>query len=226
MQPPPPRWPDRQAPARPPLLSPTGREQRSGSARSQRVLLVAGLGAAVTAGFAVAPYLCALLLAVVVLAVRTFSWTTESARQRQHLRGRRRWYDGGLTLASTPWYLLVATGGTLMLLTWTAFLTFFTVLVLALTSLPTSTVLLLGGGVLAFTTWWGPGAKRLRLPTYRLVGALTRDRWIGWTVVAAVMIVVAAVLWTASAGVPIWDPQPGPPWREGTLLGGLRGAIL
>ena len=46
--------------------------------------------------------------ALLALAVRTVSWTTESARERQHLRGRRRWYDGPLTVASSPWYLVVA----------------------------------------------------------------------------------------------------------------------
>ncbi len=87
-------------------------------------LLLAGLFATATLGFARAPYLCLLLAAVLALAVRTVSWTTESARQRQHLRGRRRWYDGPLTVARSPWYLVVATGGTLMLLLWAAFVAF------------------------------------------------------------------------------------------------------
>jgi len=35
--------------------------------------------------------------------------------------------------------------------------------------------------------------------------------------------VVAALGWAFTTGEPTWAPQPGPPWREGTLLGGLVG---
>ncbi|MGI8899437.1 MAG: serine/threonine-protein kinase [Nocardioides sp.] len=190
-------------------------------ARLQRSLLLGGLLGLCMIGVAVAPYLTSLLAALAVLTVRTISWTGESARERQHLRGRRCWYDAPLTLLSAPWYLVVATGGTLMLLVWSATVTLVVGLGWAVLRLPLTPGLLVLGAVLGLTLWWGPGAKRLRLPTHRLVGRSVRDQWVGWTAVAAVALVLMALAWSASTGDVVWDPQPGPPWRVGTMLGSL-----
>jgi hypothetical protein len=191
----------------------------SGTARLQRGLCLGGAVGSVAAGFAVAPYLTFLLLSAAALVVRTLSWTTEAARERQHLRGRRRWYDAPFTVATSPWYLVVAAGGTVMLLAWSGLVTFMVGLGVALVGPPLSSGLLLLGGVLALTLWWGPGAKRLRLPTQRVLGAVTRDPWVGWTAVAAVGIVLVALAFAVGTGDVSWSPQPGPPWRSGTLLG-------
>jgi hypothetical protein len=193
----------------------------SGTAKTQRALCLGGVFGAVAAGFAVAPYLTFLTLALLALVVRTVSWTTEAARERQHLRGRRRWYDGPLTLATSPWYLVVAAGGTLMLLAWSGLVTFMVGVGLALFRPPLSPGLLVLGAVLALTLWWGPGAKRLRLPAHRVLAGVTRDPWVGWTAVAAVGIVLVALFFALGTGDVSWAPQPGPPWRSGTLLGRL-----
>ena len=207
---------------RPPLLpADVRREAPTPAARSQRGLLLGGLLGCCVVGFAVAPYLTFLAAALVVLAVRTVSWTGDSARERQHLRGRRRWYDGSLTVLSSPWYLVVATGGTVMLLAWSAIVTLVVGLGWAVLGLPRAPGLLLLGAVLGLTLWWGPGAKRLRLPTHRLVGRVVRAPGTGWTAVAAVAIVLTALLWSLVTGDVSWEPRPGPPWREGTLLGTL-----
>jgi hypothetical protein len=223
MQPPPPAQTtiDR---ARPTLL-PAGATRRptAGVGRAQRALMLGGAFAAAALGVGVAPYLTFWTLAALALAVRTLSWTTESARERQHARGRRRWYDAPLTVLSSPWYLVVATGGTLMLLAWAALLTLLAGLSYGLFGLPVRPGLVLLGAVLAAGLWTGPGSKRLRLPARRLVVSLTHDMWVGWTFVAAVGIVVAVLGWAFATGDPTWAPQPGPPWREGTLLGGLVG---
>ena len=83
MQPPPPTG--RAAAWSPPGRVAAGR--RRGLPRLQRGALLLGLFAVVTLGFARAPYLALAVACVAALAVRTVSWTTESARQRQHLRG-------------------------------------------------------------------------------------------------------------------------------------------
>jgi serine/threonine protein kinase len=193
----------------------------SGVARLQRGLLLAALAGCVTTGFAVAPYATLLLAAVLALGVRTFSWTTEAARQRQHLRGRRRWYDAPLTLATSPWYLVVAAGGTVMLIGWAAMVTFVVGLGAALFTPPLMPALFVLGAVLSFCVWHGPGAKRLRMPTKRLIVAVTRDQWVGWTAVAMVGIVLGGLLWAVAAGEVFWTPVEGPPWRPGTMLGDL-----
>jgi serine/threonine protein kinase len=192
----------------------------SGLARVQRGLFLAGLFALVTVGFALAPYLCLATVGIAALAVRTYSWIAESARERTWRRGRR-WYDGPLAAASAPWYLLVATGGTLMLLLWSAALVFLTGLGLLLFRLPVQAGLVAMGAVLAFSAWWGPGARRVRVPTRALVLKATRWSWLGWAGVAAVALTAAAFGYLLVTNGVSWDPQPGPPWRRETLLGHL-----
>jgi predicted Ser/Thr protein kinase len=222
MQPPP--IADGPRPGRPALLPGNAMQQpRTGTARMQRTLLLGGLFLTAAVGVGVAPYLTFWTLAALALAVRALSWTTESARERQYLRGRRRWYDAPLTALSTPWYLVVAAGGTVMLLMWAALLAGLTGLSWALFGLPLQAGLVVLGAVLAAGLWTGPGSKRLRLPTRRLVTSLTRDVWIGWTFVSALAIILGALLWTLAGGEPSWRPQPGPPWRDGTLLGTIAG---
>jgi len=81
--------------------------------------------------------------------------------------------------------------------------------------------LLVMGGVLAVTLWWGPGSRRLRVPVRRLTLGLTRHLWVGWAAVAVVAVAALLCAWgLASTGV-AWQPDPGPPWRDGTALGTL-----
>ena len=53
----------------------------------------------------------------------------------------------------------------------------------------------------------------------RLGAALTRDPWVGWAAVAAVLTVLVPLLLAYGAGEVSWRPAPGPPWRDGTTLG-------
>jgi predicted Ser/Thr protein kinase len=193
----------------------------SGLPRLQRGALLLGLLASVSLGFAAAPYLCLLVLCVLALTVRTVSWTTESARDRQQLRGRRRWYDGLLTVASSPWYLVVATAGTVMLLLWAGFVALAVGTAYVLFGAPLVPGLLVMGAALAVSLWWGPGSRRLRVPTRRLVLLGTRTVWAGWLSVGAVAVLVALCAYALTHAGVSWDPQPGAPWRPGTLLGDL-----
>ena len=222
MQPAAPQQPLGAEDGRPRLVPPHAwRPAPSGLPRLQRGLLLLGLFATTTVGFARAPYVCLIVAALAALVVRTFSWTTESARERQHLRGRRRWYDRLLTVATSPWYLVVATGGTLMLLLWSAFVAFVVGFAYLLFRAPLVPGLLLMGAVFALSLWWGPGSQRLRLPTRRVMLAATRNTWVGW--LGVVLVVAAAVLcgYALVTGGVEWDPRPGPPWRAETLLGRL-----
>ncbi len=223
MQPPQPQGqPQPQQGERPRLVPPDGwRPPPSGLPKLQRGALLSGLFATVTLGFARAPYLAVAVACVLALAVRTVSWTTESARERQHLRGRRRWFDRPLTVATTPWYLVVATGGTLMLLLWGTFVAFVVGFAYLLFRGPLVPGLLVMGGVFAVCLWWGPGSRRLRVPTRRLVLLTTRNVWSGW--LGVVLVAAAAVLcaYALVNGGVAWDPKPGAPWRPGTLLGDL-----
>jgi serine/threonine protein kinase len=225
MQPPAPQQGVPQQPTddgRPRLVPPDAwRPAPGGLARLQRGSLLLGLFGIVTLGFARAPYAALAVACALALAVRTVSWTTESARQRQHLRGRRRWYDSTLTVVSAPWYLVVATGGTIVLLLWSALVAFVVGFAYLMFRGPLVPGLLVMGAVFAVSLWWGPGARRVRLPTRRAVLTATRRAWAGWLAVALVVAAVALCGWSLATGGVVWDPQPGPPWRSGTMLGSL-----
>ena len=195
----------------------------SGRAKFQRGCLLLGVFSVATVGFALAPYVAIFLIALAALAIRTFSWTTESARDRRWRRGRSRWYDAPLAAATSPWYLVVATGGTLMLLLWSVALAFLVGLAYLLFRLPMIPGLLTMGVVLAFSLWWGPGSKRLRVPTRRLVVRATRWPWLGWVTVGVFAVVVALLGYGLARSGVNWSPQPGAPWRSGTLLGDIVG---
>ncbi len=188
--------------------------------RLQRTVLLLELLGLCAVGTALAPYLALVCLALLVLTVRTVSWTGEAARERQDLRGRRRWYDLPLTALSTPWYLLVAAGGTVMLVLWAGLVTGVVAVVWAVAG-PLTPGLLVLGGLLGLTLWWGPGAARLRRTTHRGLGLLVVDPRVGWTVVAALALVVGALVWSVPSTPVSWTPYPGPPWRPGTALHGL-----
>jgi len=189
--------------------------------RTQRAAVLLGLFATVSMGFAAAPYLTLSVLGIVALLVRTVSWTTESARERHSMRGSRRWYDPLLTVASSPWYLVVATGGTLMLLFWAALLALVAGLAYLLFKAPLVPGLLLMGAVLALSLWWGPGSRRLRVPTRLLVVAATRRLWLGWVSVAVVGVAACLCAYALATSGVSWEPAPGAPWRPGTVLGYL-----
>jgi serine/threonine protein kinase len=204
-----------------PAYSPADpRRGPSALAKTQRVGLMLGLFALVASGFALAPYLAFGLVAVAALLVRTVSWTGQASRERQHYRGRR-WYDGPLAVVTAPWYLVVATGGTLVLMLWAATLTFTSGIALLLFRPPLTACLLLMGGVLALSVWWGPGALRLRRPVRSLLVSTTRRPWTGWAGLGLLSVVTALVCYGVLTSGVQWSPSPGAPWRAGTLLGQL-----
>ncbi len=124
-------------------------------------------------------------------------------------------------MLTAPWYLVVATAGTLMLLVWSALVAFVVGFAYVILGLPLVPGLLLMGAALAGSLWWGPGSRRLRSPTRRLVLLTTRTAWVGW---AGVLVLAGAAVvgaWFLSSGGVVWEPAPGPPWRAGTVLGDL-----
>ncbi|HSJ19986.1 MAG TPA: serine/threonine-protein kinase [Nocardioidaceae bacterium] len=210
------------APA-PPAESPppvSWRPPPGGTARMQRGLLLGGLFALVALGLAAGPYLGLAAVGIATLSLRTWSWTAEAARERTWRRGSR-WYDAPLAALTSPWYLLVATGGTLMLLVWSVVLALLVGLALLLFRLPLEGSLLIMGAVLAFSLWWGPGGKRVRLPTRSLVLVATRSTAVGWVSLAVLLVGVGLCAYALLGSGTSWDPAPGPPWRQGTLLGDL-----
>jgi predicted Ser/Thr protein kinase len=209
-------------PAHPVRPVPPGQGRaHTGVAALQRGALLGGLLASVALGFARAPYLSLLVLGLLALALRTVSWTTQVARERRELRGRPRWYDAPLTVLTLPWYLVLACGGTLVLLAWSASLA----VVVGLSSLllrgPSLGVMVLTGGVVALSLWCGPASRRVRGPLRRLAHRSTRSPGPGWVAVAALAGLAALLAWSLVTGGVVWEPGTGPPWAPGTPLGAL-----
>ncbi|MDP3969633.1 MAG: serine/threonine-protein kinase [Nocardioides sp.] len=187
----------------------------------QRWLL--GIGAAAASALAIlaAPVLALLVLTALVLVLRTASWASSATRERQQIRGRARWYDLPLTVAASPWYAGVATWGTLVLLTWTGLLVFLLAVGLLLVGV-TGTPLLVGLALMTtLALWWLPGSMRVRLPSRRLARFLTRRPGRGWAGVLVLALLAAVLAWSLASEGTRWDPAPGAPWRDGTLLGEL-----
>jgi hypothetical protein len=117
---------------------------------------------------------------------------------------------------------VVATGGTVALVLWAAFVAFLVGFAYLLFRGPLVPGLLLMGAVFAVCLWWGPGSRRLRVPTRRVVLLATGRVWLGWLSVALLGAVAVLGAYVLLTGGVVWDPQPGPPWRAGTLLGDLQ----
>ena len=115
----------------------------------------------------------------------------------------------------------MATGGTLALMLWSAFVAFVVGVAYLLFRGPLVPGLLLMGAVFAVSLWWGPASRRLRVPTRRLVLHSTRNVWVGWFAVALVGTAAAICGYLLATRGVSWDPEPGAPWRHGTALGTL-----
>jgi hypothetical protein len=191
--------------------------------RAGRAGILTALFALVLTGFAVAPYLSLVPIGIAVLLLRTGSWAAESARDRKWRRGRTRWYDGVLTALSTPWYLLIATIGTVVLMACAAVLAFVAGIGYLLFRGPQGPALGVMGAVLGLALWCGPGSLRVRRPTRELAGRLSIGVWP--TRVTVAVLAAGAVLcgYVAFSGGVDWSPAAAAPWAPGTVLGGLLG---
>ncbi len=139
----------------------------SAAERFRRVLLGLTATAGVGVAAVVAPYLTAIVLAVLVVLLRGMSLTGARASDRRGLRGTK-WYDVVLTPLTAPWFLLASLPGTFLLLVWAAALAGSGVLVLVALGVGLGWGLFSLGALTALVLWTGPGASRLRSPVRRL----------------------------------------------------------
>lgn len=177
-----------------------------------------GLGAISTGLVAAAPWLGAMVVGLAAILVRFSSVTAQRHRQRQHYRGRRRWYDVPVSALSSPGYLAISLVGSTLLLLWAAATVIATGGILMLFSIPLWVGLIAAGVVFTACIWWGPGSSRLRHSM----------RWMtdGWSDttnrtgprVLVLGLLLAAVLVSAcAANGPIWAPAAEAPWTGGIL---------
>jgi predicted Ser/Thr protein kinase len=185
--------------------------------RAQRRLQLVGLGLVTAAAVAYAPYAGTLLVALVVLSMRTLSIGRERHARRRMIRGRAKWYDVPTTTVSTPGYAALALGGTLLLVGWAAGAAVAFGVLAAIVGPPLPIGMLLVGLVFTGALWWGPGSGRVKQLTLRTFARTSRGEYAGLFVIG-MCVVATAVLVAALLGTgPTWAPATGSPWRDGVL---------
>jgi hypothetical protein len=193
----------------PVALAPTPRQPN----RTQQRLQLLGLGALAAGVVAWAPYAGTMLVATLVLVLRTVSVARQRHGRRRLIRGRPRWYDVPTTAMSTPGYLLLALLGTLMLVV-SAFFTAIAMFSLAyLLGQPTTVGLVMAGLGFAPVLWWGPGSSRVREVLRAATARTSRTEFGGWFVVGMAALGTAVMLGLLLSGGPNWAPAAAAPWR-------------
>ncbi|HET6561344.1 MAG TPA: serine/threonine-protein kinase [Marmoricola sp.] len=198
--------------------APAGRPD--GGARLRRTAALLALLAGVAVATRAAPYLTLFTVALGVLVLRGVSRTQEASWRRRYTRGPR-WSDGPRSVVGYPWHLLAGAAGTVVNVTFAAGLAATTTVGMLVLGSTGPEALTVGGAVGGWSTWWGPGSRRVRQPLGWATGVLTRGTVVGWCAVGMLALAVAA-LWLVTDGVS-WAPASGPPWQE--LRDALRAAF-
>lgn len=192
-------------PAKPPLAE-----------RARRLVLLAAGAIAVGAGCAAAPWVAASGVVLVVWLLRSGSLAATAAGDRRLRRGRK-WYDGAQLVVHTPWHLVQAIPGTLMLVLWAAGLAVSAALICYAVAASEATTLFASGVVLAVALWWGPGGTRLRSPVNRVAVPLSRSL-APWVAALALLLVAGAGLGLVSVERDVaWWPDHDQPLRDVNL---------
>lgn len=176
-----------------------------------------GLAAAASGLVALAPWLGAIAVGLVAVLLRFFSVSAERHRLRQHYRGRRRWYDVPVSTMSSPGYLVLSLGGSLLMLGWAAATVAATAGILMLFSIPLWLGLGAAGVVYVLCLWWGPGSTRVRRSVRTATAPWTRGGRGGIYAGVLGLLLAAVLVSTLATRGPIWSPAHDAPWTDGVL---------
>ncbi|WP_408896213.1 serine/threonine-protein kinase [Nocardioides sp. R1-1] len=169
-----------------------------------------GAGAvALGAGFAAAPWMAGAVVVLAVWLLRAGSLATSAVASRRTVRGAR-WYDGLRWVSTSPWHLVRAVTGTVVLVSWSAGLGAAAGLLGYALALEVPSTLMACGATLGVALWSGPGSSRFRSPVSRLVVPLCR-RPVPWLLTCALLLALAGGLGALVAGNGVsWAP-----WADG-----------
>ncbi|HWJ10254.1 MAG TPA: hypothetical protein VNS46_12815, partial [Nocardioides sp.] len=171
-----------------------------------------GAGAiALGAGFAAAPWVATLVVVLAVWLLRAGSLAASAIAERRTLRGAK-WYDGLRWLSTSPWHLVRAVTGTVVLVTWSAGLGLAAGLICYALALDVPSTLMACGATLGVALWSGPGGSRFRSPVARVLYPACRST-LPWLFTCAGLLAVAAVLGVLVAGRGVtWVPWSSGPF--------------
>ncbi|MFW6867700.1 serine/threonine-protein kinase [Nocardioides sp. CPCC 206347] len=158
-----------------------------------------GVGAiALGAGFAAAPWIATLVVVVAVWLLRAGSLAASAVADRRTVRGIK-WYDGLRLITTSPWHLVRAITGTVVLVAWSAGLGLAAGLICYALALDVPSTLMACGATLGVALWSGPGASRFRSPIARVLYPVCRPT-LPWLFCCAGLLAVSAVLGVLVAG--------------------------
>ncbi|TNM42825.1 serine/threonine protein kinase [Nocardioides albidus] len=171
-----------------------------------------GLGALVLgAGTAAAPWVAGVVVVLAVWLLRAGSLAASAVASRRTVRGAK-WYDGLRLLTTSPWHLLRAVTGTVVLVTWSAGLGAAAGLLGYALALDLPSTLLACGVTLGVALWSGPGSSRFRSPLSRVLDPLSR-RPVPWLLTCAALLALAGGLGALVAGNGVdWLPWSSGPF--------------
>lgn len=182
--------------------------------RARRALLLVALGLAASTSVAAYPWLALVVIALLTWLFRGASLAATAAGARRHLRGAK-WYDGPQLLLASPWHLVQAIPGAVLLLLWSLGLGLASALICYALTAGVQVTLFASGVTTVLALWLGPGGSRLRGPVSRMVNPLCRG--LGVWVALWVLVVGGAI------ALGILGQDRGTVWSPfGNPLGSVR----
>lgn len=171
---------------------------------------VIGTGAlALGAGFAAAPWVASLVVFLVIWLLRSGSLAASAVADRRTVRGAK-WYDALRLVFTSPWHVVRAVTGTVVLVAWSTGIGLAAGLICYALALDVASTLMVFGSVLGVALWSGPGASRFRSPVSRVLDPACRST-LPWLFTCAGLLAVAAVLGVLVTGNGVgWFP-----WESG-----------
>lgn len=158
--------------------------------RSRRVLLLLGLGLGAATAVAAYPWLALVLISLLTWLFRSASLAATAAGARRNLRGAK-WYDGPQLLLASPWHVVQAIPGALLLLLWSLGLGLACALICYALDAGAQLTLFASGVTTVLALWLGPGGSRFRGPVSRMVTPLCRG--LGTWVLLWVLVVGGSI---------------------------------
>jgi hypothetical protein len=181
--------------------------------RLRRGVLLLAAGGVVSAATAAAPWLTLLTMSLLVWLLRGGSLASTALDRRRGRRGVR-WFDSLVAGLSTPWHLVAALPGWVLLVTWSLGMAAAAALLGYALSLGSTTTLALVGATFVCGLWWGPGGSRFRGPVDR-VASVGAARGVPWLLLALVVTACATGLLAYAQQVGThWSPASDAPFAN------------
>jgi len=177
--------------------------------RARRGALLLALGLLVAAAVAAWPYLATATVLIVTWLLCAATRTATPPQGRKSLRGAR-WYDVLVAPLSTPWHLVAAAPGALLLGLWALGLSLAAILLCYAFGLAHATTLFVSGVCLAGGVWLGPGSSQVRWPLHLVARPLSR-RTTPWLVALLLVLAAAGITGLLAGGHTDWSPLSAPP---------------